>query len=90
MNYLRPKEFRLSDMGMVERMEPYELIREIAGYRYVGVRILLGWLFVEQRRMREPLAAMKWALKDLINREGVPLPCWQRASDYLLLYRGVE
>jgi hypothetical protein len=90
MNYLRPKEFRLSDMGVVERMEPYELIREIAGYRYVGVQILLGWLFSEQRRVREPLAAMKWALKDLINREGVPLPCWQRASDYLLLYRGVE
>jgi hypothetical protein len=90
MNYLRPKEFRLSDMGVVERMEPYELIREIAGYRYVGVQILLGWLFVEQSRIRPPLSAMKWALKDLINREGVPLPCWQRASDYLLLYRGVE
>jgi hypothetical protein len=26
---------------------------------------------------------------DLI-REGVPIGCWQRASDYLLLYRGVE
>jgi hypothetical protein len=90
MNYFKPKEIVPIDRGMVERMNPYYLIREIAGYRYVGVQILLGWLFVEQSRIRPPLSAMKWALKDLINREGVPLPCWQRASDYLLLYRGVE
>jgi hypothetical protein len=37
MNYFKPKEIVPIDRGMVERMNPYYLIREIAGYWYVGV-----------------------------------------------------
>jgi hypothetical protein len=38
MNYFKPKEIVPIDRGMVERMNPYYLIREIAGYCYMGVR----------------------------------------------------
>lgn len=89
-HYRKPIEAQSIQVGAIERIEPFGAFKYIGGERYIGVRILLGWVYAEQRRIHPPLLAMKNTLHDLIHREGVPRSCWLRAKDLFIIHGKVQ